>query len=372
MRTAVTKMQNQGARAVSLDLTSQTLEPTKHARNLTATNETPAVASLISPPITNTIDTPSDPWNGINTFDAHSAPQNDLLTAPVDDEDEWGEMVSSPTVSTPTTSEPTQQADPRNNTISTAITTPQSLKSAANQDQSPNAMYASSIVRLKSTISPTSALFKTNSFIPLGAEQRPIGPGILKPTKRSVSITSKKVVERQQPAQEQIVVAATEVEEVPKVDTLDEFSTWQAPVPDVAIEKQTEKEASPVAASLIIQEVARPSTPSPPTLAPVQSNIDAWADADFSFFESALPAASPPQLKSDPTDPFSRFESRERSTSAASSAKTFSRSPPRKVTPPPVQPLTGATSSAQRRKTQEDQIIQEVLSGLPDLSYMLR
>jgi hypothetical protein len=42
------------------------------------------------------------------------------------------------------------------------------------------------------------------------------------------------------------------------------------------------------------------------------------------------------------------------------------------VTPPPVQPLTSATSSAQRRKTIEDGVIHDILRGLPDLGYMLR
>jgi hypothetical protein len=375
----------QEARAVSLDLTPQEPEAAKHARSLTTTHETPVVANLISPPIDNTTTPSSDPWANVETLDVESAPKDDISTAPVDDEDDWGEMVSSPTVSTPTLTEPMSQLDTRNNTISTTATTPQSIRSIAIPDHSPDAMFASPIVRLRSTISPTSALFKANSFVPLTVERGPIGPSILKSAKRSASnprkpeeksaelpaSTPKKPEPEQVTKLEQDLVPVTVTEDLPKLDALDEFSAWQTSIPDVpAIEKQ-EKE-TPTVASPAIQEIVRPSTPPVPIAAPAEPNVDAWADADFSFFESAVPTAPSPQTKSDPSDPFSVFESRGRSTSVASSAKTFTRSPPRKVTPPPVQPLTSATSSAQRRKTLEDGIIHQILSGLPDLGYMLR
>jgi hypothetical protein len=99
--------------------------------------------------------------------------------------------------------------------------------------------------------------------------------------------------------------------------------------------------------------------------------VDAWADADFSFFELALPAAPPPS-KNEPADPFTAFESPGKPASVSSSTRPFNRSPPHKIAPPPAQPLTGATNMAQRRKAEEDQIIEEILSGLPDLSYMLQ
>jgi hypothetical protein len=362
---------NQEARAVSLDLTSQKPEAAKQARSLTTTHETPVVANLISPPIDNTTTPSSDPWANVETLDVNSTPKDDTFAAPVDDEDDWGEMVSSPTVSTSILTEPISQFDTRSNTISTTTTTPQSIRSITIRDHSPDAMFASPIVRLKSTISPTSALFKANSFVPLTIEQGPIGPSILKSAKRSVS-NPKKTEEKQATKAEQDFVPVTVPEDLPKLDALDEFSAWQTSVPGVPAIETQEKETPCTIASPAKHETVRPSTPPAPIAAPAESNVDAWADADFSFFESAVPTAQPSQTKSDPSDPFSVFESRGRSTSVASSAKTFTRSPPRKATPPPVQPLTSATSSAQRRKTLEDGIIHQILSGLPDLGYMLR
>jgi hypothetical protein len=367
----VTNARRQEVRAASLDLTSHKPGPSKHARNLTVAHETPAVANLISPPITNTNPPSSDPWAGLEILDVQPTPQDNPTTANVDDEDEWGEMVSSPTVSTPTLTEPISQADTRNNTISTTATTPQSNKSVAGPDQSPDTMSTTTIVRLKSTISPTSAYFKPKLFVPLGAEQGPIGPGILKPANRSVSVTRKKVEEPEFPKQSEPVSSVAQEEFVSEPDAPEEFSDWQTSVPDVAEQTKVESIRAP---SPVAQEVVRPMTPPQPVPAPAptESNVDAWADADFSFFESSLPIAPPTQPKSDPNDLFSVFEGRSRSVSAASSAKTFTRSPPRKVPSPPIQPLTGATSSAQRRKNEEEATIRDILAGLPDLSYMLR
>ena len=112
--------------------------------------------------------------------------------------------------------------------------------------------------------------------------------------------------------------------------------------------------------------VTRPATP-------VQASTDSWVDADFSFFESALSGAAPqqPSQTQDPSDPLSFFDT-PAPISTRPAAKLFSRSPPRDTTPPPIQPLTNATGSLQRRKAEEDQIISDILRDLPDLSYMLR
>lgn len=367
MAPAVTNARRQEVRAASLDLTSHKPGPSRHARNLTVAHETPAVANLISPPITNANAPSFDPWAGLVILDVQPTTTDNPSTAHVDDEDEWGEMVSSPTVSTPTLTEPISQADTRNNTISTTPTTPQSIRSVAVRDQSPD-MSATTIVRLKSTISPTSAYFKAKNFVPLGVEQGPIGPGILKSAKHSISVTRKNAVEQQPPKVDpEPVPSVAQEESVSKLDASDEFSEWQISIPDEKVEPASTRPPDPV-----VQEVVRPRTPPQPAAAPLESNVDAWADADFSFFESSLPAVPPPQPKADPNDPFSVFEGRQRSVSVASSAKTFTRSPPRKVPTPPIQPLTGATSSAQRRKNEEEATIRDILNGLPDLSYMLR
>jgi hypothetical protein len=394
MHPNLTQVKKQEARAVSLDLTSQEPDVAKQVQISTSTRETPVVAPLIPPPTTNITVPVSDPWANIKTLDVASAPKDAIFTTPVDDDDEWGEMVSTPIVSTPTLTDLTSQFDTRNDILSTTATTPQSIRSLAIRDHSPDTMHATPIVRLKSTISPTSAYFKPNIFVPLTVEQGPIGPGLLKPAKRSVS-NPKKPEEKEATKPEQVLKSVTLSKDVPKPDAPDDFSAWQTSVPTTAAKGEQEKRPddfsawqtplSNVAAkgdpwkemlsnfaSPVMKETVRPSTPPAPIAAPAETNIDAWADADFSFFESSLPSAPPSQPKSDPADPFSAFESRGRSTSAASSAKTFTRSPPRKVTPPPVQPLTSATSSAQRRKTIEDGVIHDILRGLPDLGYMLR
>ncbi|KAH7413884.1 hypothetical protein DE146DRAFT_601055 [Phaeosphaeria sp. MPI-PUGE-AT-0046c] len=370
---AANHLQKQEGRAVSLDLTSHEPESAKHARNLTAANETAIVANLISPPIPDINTSAPQPWTGLDLFD-NNATQKDVVlatAAPIvaDDEDEWGEMVSTPTVSTPTLIEPTSRVDARNardNNLSTSATTPQSVRSANFYDQSPDTMHATVIVRLKRTISPTSALFKPNPFVPMGVEQGPIGPGMLKSSKRAVS-NSRRTEEVPPPKAEPDLSPAIATEESLTKVASDDSSAWQTSLPAVL-----ETQPPPTPTAVIVQETARPFTPPPPTTASAeQSNVGAWADADFSFFESST-LAPEPQYKQDPSDPFSVFETRQRSTSAASSAKTFTRSPPRKVPSPPIQPLTGATSSAQRRKMEEDAIVQGILDGLPDLRYMLR
>jgi hypothetical protein len=463
----------------------------------TARNETPAVATLISPPAINNNGTPSsDPWADLDTLKTVAAPKSDPATASADDEDdEWGDMVSSPVVATPTATPIRSQSITYNDIASTPSTPPQRIKASPYQDGSPETMHAAPIVRLKSIVSPTSALFKTNRFVPLGPELGPIGPGILKSSKRVVSVTATKTVEKSPSPIEPTQISVVEPETVqkprppdefsewqtsvseglveekvvnsepptvtpetsPRPTTPDEFSAWQTPVHNIPVgDKRVNVEPSRVIpetllepdspdefsawhtsgpkitvgdermdaeASIVTPETSsRSKTPDefsawqtsvpdileeekqvgsePPavTLSPVhnavrpsipppaaeQPAVDAWTDADFSFFETSLPAAPPPKTEPDSSDSFSGFGSRIRSISSASSAnrirsissassgKHFSRSPPPKVPSPPVQPLTGATSSAQRRKIEEDQIIHAILGGLPDLSYMLR
>tara|TARA_R110002003_G_scaffold219_8_gene16520 strand:- start:8137 stop:10713 length:2577 start_codon:yes stop_codon:yes gene_type:complete len=367
---ALTKVQRQEERAVSVDLTARQPNP---ARTSVANVETPVAPSLISPPFKNTPTAPNspDPYSDLGALDLIPAPKSDPVSVSVDDDDDWGEMVSSPTVSTPTAMESPSLPTSRNNTFSTSATTPQSTKSTAIRDQSPETMHAAPIVRLKSAISPTSALFKANSFVPLRVEQGPIGPGILKPVNRSASVTNKKTVEQLQPAIESEPVVIVASKEPGKAETVTDVPVWSNPsfhAPEVA---RSRSETPPTWANSPTVASDRPLTPPAPIAAAAQSNVDPWADADFSFFESALPAAPPPP-KNEPADPFTAFESPGRPASVSSSTRPFNRSPPRQITPPPAQPLTGATNMAQRRKAEEDQIIEEILSGLPDLSYMLQ
>ncbi|KAF2826662.1 hypothetical protein CC86DRAFT_369868 [Ophiobolus disseminans] len=364
--------QRQEIRVTSLDVASHKPDPASGMQTLATDDETPSVTTLISPLPVNTITSSSDPRAGLDAFDITSPFTSELGIAPVDDEDEWGEMVSTPTVVTHTPTATSSQPDLGNVPVSIPNTPPQPTKDTAFQDQSPDTMHAAPIVRLRSTISPTSALFKANSFIPLGAEQGPIGPGLLKSAKRVASVTATKADEKPPSTTELRPPPIARPVEISRTATGDVFSAWQTSAPEVVVEKSQADEPVRSLVSPTVREPARPSTPPQHVIAPAQETVDSWANADFSFFESSAPAAPVTPPKQNPTDPLSVFESPPRSTSSASSAKTFTRSPPRKITPPPVQPLTGATSSALRRKNEEDQIIHGILGGLPDLSYMLR
>jgi hypothetical protein len=364
----VDTVQSQELRAVSIDLTRDVKEIPRQTLA-----ETPAVAQgIVAPPIS----TSSDPWGALSALDTTPPTQQQYATAPTDDDDDWGEMISSPTVSTPISALPNSTTAPLDSSLSTLASTP---RTPPNQEEPTERMQ---IARLRGTISPTSALFGPKSFVPLNAELGPIGPGLLKPAKRPVAPVPEErpvVTTPEKKKSEHLPVlapAVTEVqEEASSVGVTDPVSLPKAIDVESVIVNSGDDDFSAFSSSTLPSEPARPSTPPPAPVAPVEPAVDAWADADFSFFESAVPAVAPtpPQPKPSPSDPFSVFSTPPpRSVSAASSAKTSTRSSPRDLTPPPIQPLTGATNSAQRRKNEEEQVIRDILVGLPDLSYMLR
>jgi hypothetical protein len=403
----VTKVRAPETRAGSLDFAQSHAEPSIRGRIVAAADETPAVATLISPPISNTPTSFSDPWAGLDSLDTIAPGKVGKSSAPVDEEvdDDWGEMVSSPIISTKI--ETVAHAE-RSSASYTPVSTPFTAKVSPLRDQSPDATHASSIVRLRGVISPTSAVFKAKSFVPLSMEHGPIGPGLLKAVNRNASGASRKAEAVDvQPVIAQNVMESQSNNGNVRDDEVDDFSSWMSAVPEQEpIERQI-THASTTAIPSLPSVPSRPSTPvtaiptpipidtqttesskvvgplaflsdapmpSTPVKATSQSTTDSWADADFSIFESSILAA-PPQCtspKQQPLDSFSVFESRPRTTSSISSARSFARSPPRNVAPPSPQPLTGATNSAQRRKAEEDGIIAEILGGLPDLGYMLR
>jgi hypothetical protein len=227
-------------------------------------------------------------------------------------------------------------------------------------------------------VSPTSALFKPNAFVPASVEDGPIGPGLLKARKRETEAVADSPPRAMAQLDEVLDIAKAEAT-VPR-DTVstpenaveDEFSAFEASLP------------SP------IPELAN----SPPHLPPPQThtdpNPDPTHDLDISIFDSPLPTTStstappPPPVSASNDDPWSIFDTpapipaaahstrSRRSTSTTSTPPAFTRTPPRPVATPPKQPLTSATSSAQRRKAEEDEIIRAIVEGLPDLGYMLR
>ncbi|KAJ4377248.1 hypothetical protein N0V83_000071 [Neocucurbitaria cava] len=380
---------------MSVELPPQEPIGTTKQRSFTPLPETPIVADPVSPPPTSTAHISSpDPWADISSLDKHTSVDHKRVTSPVDDDDDWGEMVSSPTVSTPTATAPTSHMTSRDNTLSTPSSTPNSVKASSAQESPADAMHAASIVRLQGMISPTSAIFGPKSYVPRGIEQGPVGPGILKPVKRDVppmSKTGSQSLDQALSLTESSLGEKAE-EQISQVDGLDEAFEPKVTSPEPATgQPDDDDDFSAFTCNTVVSGPPRPCTPPPPSSAiPAQPTADSWADADFSFFESALPptTTAPPVPSSqttkhvDPSDPFSVFEqstprspprSPPRSSSAASSAKTFTRSsPPRDRTPPPLQPLTGATNAAQLRKAEEEEIIRGILEGLPDLGYMLR
>jgi hypothetical protein len=372
---AVTKVQRQEGRAVSVDLTPRKSEQALHKRTASAlqpTHETTTATNLISPLVSSPSTNKADPWadpsipDGLTTMTQFAdVPAND----DDDDDDEWGEMVQSPTVSS------SFQLDPLPHSTSHANLLPpppqptrlSTVENSSRQAEPAETMDATPIVRLKTIISPTSAIFKQNAFIPHHAEQGPIGPGLLKPANRSARSTLEKT-EVKPPPRSNEVGGSTVSKDITQVDGADDFSAWESAEGHQTSLVPAQTTTSPIShPSPPPSQPIRPSTPPPPA----QQPIDAWADADFSIFESMPPPSmtTPQRRVQDPSDPFSIFDAPE---AVSTTPKSFTRSPPRNATPPPAQPLTGATNSVQRRKAEEDQIIGDILRGLPDLGYMLR
>lgn len=99
-----------------------------------------------------------------------------------------------------------------------------------------------------------------------------------------------------------------------------------------------------IAGEVLSDEKAVPSrpTPTPISTATVTAPADPWLDADLSIFESAPPPPSP--LASAAVSPY----------------------------PSSLAVTPALTTSAQQRKSAEEALVRNILSGLPDLGYMLR
>ncbi|KAJ4293533.1 hypothetical protein N0V90_008816 [Kalmusia sp. IMI 367209] len=267
---AVTKLQRQGGRAASVDLTPRPREPASHRRTSTTTDfqngrvsvENPSKPVPIQAPPDEHFDPwasaassspvalapapvnePFDPWASLGALDTSPSPEQDnAALINNDDDDDWGEMVESPAVSTVHTpiaefSEPPT----RNNTLSTPSTTPVSVRSSPFQPLAPSSgsKHASPIVRLKGTVSPTSALFKPNALVPTDTVET-IGPGILKPRNRSRESTPEKSksVPVQMPTMDEVLSqdSAKEAEKEAESDTNRSNITTSQPGPSLTPE----------------------------------------------------------------------------------------------------------------------------------------
>ncbi|KAF2646678.1 hypothetical protein P280DRAFT_464871 [Massarina eburnea CBS 473.64] len=373
---AVAKLQRQEGRGGSVDLTPRPQEPASHKRNaysVDALNKpTPSISPILPPPppssrlSMNSMNDEANPWATLNALDTSTPPKPEPIVpkneaAFENDDDDWGEMVESPAITTTQTPLPDSffsEPPTRNNTISTPATTPKSVRSSPSPSRvtATSSKQASPIVRLRSTISPTSALFNLNGFVPTGVEEGLIGPGILKPRSASAESTSEKSSTPPRP-----------------VAQLDEVLQKGNKMGFESPKTKPQKETSVIEHDFSAFESSLP-TPNPssrnslPPPAQTSSTLSSWADtADFSIFESPAPtpkaAARPPQQRYS-AGPWSLFDT--------PAPEPFTRPPPRPITPPQIQPLTSATNSAQRRKMEEDGLIREIVNGLPDLRYMLR
>ncbi|ORX96229.1 hypothetical protein BCR34DRAFT_578798 [Clohesyomyces aquaticus] len=328
-----------------------------------------------------------------------------LPTATEDDDDEWGEMVESPAVSAPPALAALAPSSTHTDSSSKSITTP-SKPSRTSPLQPPQSRHASPIVRLKTVVSPTSARFGFNGLIPPNTEVGPIGPGILKPVAKSTHPTTAKS-RVGSGALSDMDEFARRVSSPPVLESeeADDFSDFASSVLHPGVTQTEDDRVSipldvdarisddfaafessvPIVPSTSFQSATKiadenPPTNSPTTPPPSSTSIsapDPLFDADFSIFESSLPTSNPPtaQRSLDPSDPFSIFEHTPPVSVTATPpppAVPFTRPSPQPATPPPKLPLTGASNSALRRKAEEDEMLRGIVSGLPDLGYMLR
>lgn len=294
----------------------------------------------------------ANPPNSLSPLD--TKPNIEGLDTPAndeDDEDEWGEMVQSPVASTtPMELFPEQSSMP-------AIIPPPTPWAKSSPFHAPASRDASPIVRLQGTVSPTSAVSKVDKYVP-SVEQGPIGPHVLRKKSSSQLDTRERSRSRSASGLRMVETSEDRIEELRRI--MDQSGKQYSPEVETKIARPPSPESS-----ILAQSTHSPTDTVEPgsssiNPAPVSSSTaDPWQDADFSIFESALPPQQPQQSAS---------PSRQRSQSSAS----FTRSPPKQTPAPPAIPLTGATHSSQSRKAAEDELIREIVSGLPDLHYMLR
>ncbi|RAL61699.1 hypothetical protein DID88_002767 [Monilinia fructigena] len=110
-------------------------------------------------------------------------------------------------------------------------------------------------------------------------------------------------------------------------------------------------------------------SPSPSLPPPSASTKDPWASVDFSFFDmpTPAPAHSPTSLSSKATTP------RPQSFPAPPKPKTVTFSAPSpKHTTTPLAPAYTIRNSKSKFEMEQDDIVKKIVSGLPDLGYMLK
>lgn len=376
-------MQNTHKRATSLANPSPfaLLSPVTSSRNsmavdFTTPSEPVHTSSTVIPPPTMISSTPKASLD-MGFFDNPSlstiAPSTQVdakaedisnATPPTipEDDDEWGEMVQSPSkeefsvippILASSISSPTHQSTPK--TQAKSIRPP--------LDTTPTSRHASPIVRLKGVVSPTTARFKFNNFIPPNTESGPIGREMLRKTTPENA------------RQEQTSDAAIAWNQDPTIrqssdnTPTDEFSNFESSLPQPSSSSSPESKTYPSNPTHTDTDLfsifdSAPSAPSASqNRAPSSSSTDA-----FSIFDTpptVPPTKAPIPPNHDPTDPFSIFET-----------PTPTHIPAAQNSAPPPQPtkevtITASSNTIQRQKAEDDEVLREILEGLPDLRYML-
>lgn len=304
--------------------TATLISPPQHADtgtpiSIDAALNSPPVASRVSitpPPASKPIPPPLD-----------TSTPNDLSSS--SDDEDWGEMVQSPTISAPAQPFPTHPSPtPSPIPAPQVLPAPAPLRkpSFASQSQSPSSSSpfaapgskdASPIVRLQGALVPNLGVADVSKYVPPSIEQGPIGPGILR-KKSAVSLT----------------VGPGSASALP-VEGVNGVQRGQSSMGGGG---------ERIAGEVLSDEKAVPSrpTPTPISTATVTAPADPWLDADLSIFESAPPPPSP--LASAAVSPY----------------------------PSSLAVTPALTTSAQQRKSAEEALVRNILSGLPDLGYMLR
>ncbi|KAF2703442.1 hypothetical protein K504DRAFT_463505, partial [Pleomassaria siparia CBS 279.74] len=304
---AIPEFQAQESRPASIDLTPPI--PVQLALSQSApTLESPKLPPPLGPSYDSWSKT--DPLGNLGQLDTSSHTNTADAT---EDDDEWGEMVESPTVSTTPAANLSQ-----NSSHNHILSTPNLVESSPLQPRA--SRHASPIVRLKSTVSPTSSAFRFQGFVPVGTDVEKIGQGILKPTSKVADPVPVKSVADRLPTtrkEEPLDVDIPEVKAVkevpndvsafepsprPELSTSDSFSAFESSIPAPAPMEPDQFLAfdPPASASPpMLEPVTAKTTNIPITTPASQTPTDAWYSADSA---TSVLTAAPSQT---PTDPWS-------------------------------------------------------------------
>jgi hypothetical protein len=264
------------------------------------------------------------------------------LTNPEEDDDEWGEMVESPPLQPPTSFALGTHA-PASTPAAKLIRPVVPPVYPSTQPLPPLSKDASPIVRLQGKLSPTSTVFGPKPLV-VGAEARmPVGPQLLKATKKKQDVAGQ-TRSASAPISSLDEVLDTKPARSGSSDNVHSALT-SSPVATIPTSDGQKQAKNLSTSSLPILNASSETPTAPPQ--PSQTSTDPWQDADFSIFESAAPQHPPQAPTPQPSDPMSPG-----------------------IWDMPTPSFT-TSNSTQRQQGAENEILRNIVQGLPDLRYML-